>query len=281
MSVAIRRRGRRSSDREWRRANMSGRVEGKVALVTGGASGLGEAIVRRLAEEGASVVLSDLAGGRGAEVAAAVGGLFVPQDVTEEARWDEVVAEVGEQFGRLDILVNNAGIAGPFDAANPENFRLEDWRAVQRVNVEGVILGCRAAIPLMTRSGGGSIVNISSVAGTAPTPGWIAYGASKATVRHLTRSIAVHCARSRSRIRCNSVHPGEVKTSMYLTIVAELARQRGTTAEELMEETRTKHIPQGEFQEPEDIANAVLFLASDEARRITGVALTVDGGETA
>lgn len=260
---------------------MTGRVQGKVALVTGGGSGLGAGIARRLAEEGATVVVGDIQAEAGAAIAAEVGGHFIQQDVTDEDRWNEVVAEIEERFGRLDILVNNAGIEGPFDAANPENFRLTDWQAVQRVNVEGVILGCRAAIPLLTRSGGGSIVNMSSVAGLGPTPGWIAYGASKATVRHLTRSIAVHCGKSGSKIRVNSVHPGEILTPMFIRICEELGRQRGVTGQEVMDEIRIDRIPQQEFQEPEDIANAVLFLSSDEAKRITGVGLAVDGGQTA
>jgi 3(or 17)beta-hydroxysteroid dehydrogenase len=259
---------------------MTGRVEGKVALVTGGASGLGAAIARRLAEEGATVVLSDIQDDVGRALADEIGGDFLPQDVTDEEQWDAIVAQIETEHGGLHILVNNAGIEGAFDQSDPETTRLADWRAVHQVNVEGVMLGCRAAIPVMTRSGGGSIVNLSSIAGLVPTPGWIAYGSSKATVRHLTRSIAVHCARNGSGIRCNSVHPGEVLTPMLIRISAELAAQRGTTTEQFIDQMRSS-IPQGEFQEPVDVANAVLFLASDEARRITGIQIAVDGGKTA
>jgi 3(or 17)beta-hydroxysteroid dehydrogenase len=259
---------------------MVGRVHGKVALVTGGASGLGEAIARRLAEEGATVIVSDIQSDLGRALAEEIGGSFIFQDVTDEKRWETAIAQIEADHGGLHILVNNAGIEGDFDRSDPETTSLAEWRAVQGVNVEGVLLGCRASIPLMTRSGGGSIVNLSSIAGLVPAPGWIAYGASKATVRHLTRSIAVHCARNGSGIRCNSVHPGEIVTPMLLRICEQLAGQRGITREELLAEIRAS-IPQGEFQEPRDVANAVLFLASDEAHRVTGIQLAVDGGKTA
>ena len=173
--------------------------------------------------------------------------------------------------------MNIAGIAGPVDIADPENTRLSDWQAIHRVNVEGVFLGCRAAIPVLKRAGGGSIVNMSSTAGLVATPDYTSYGASKGAVRHLTKSVALHCARNGSRIRCNSVHPGIILTPMLHRIVEDQVRKRGLSAEQVLQEFKAE-IPQGEFQEPEDVANAVLFLASDEARHITGLEMLVDGG---
>jgi 3(or 17)beta-hydroxysteroid dehydrogenase len=255
------------------------RVSEKVAIVTGGASGLGAAISRRLAEEGARVIITDLHVVAGKHCADELKCTFIEHDVTDETRWQSVISQAEERYGGLHVLVNNAGIEGPFDVANPENTRLEDWRAIHRVNVEGVFLGCRAAIPLLRKSGGGSIVNLSSTAGIGATPEFTAYGASKAAVRHLTKSVALHCAKDGSRIRCNSVHPGVVLTDMLARIVADRARRRELSTEDVMREFRAV-IPQAEFQTTEDVANAVLFLASDEARHITGTALLVDGGAT-
>jgi 3(or 17)beta-hydroxysteroid dehydrogenase len=186
-----------------------------------------------------------------------------------------VVLEVGKRFGRLDILVNNAGILGPMDAVNPETTRLSDWRKVFAINVDGVFLGCRAAIPAMKRNGSGSIVNISSIAGLRATPYATAYGASKAAVRQLTKSVAQHCAAF--HIRCNSVHPGDVRTPLWDRQAEEVARLRGVSVEDFIEENRLDS-PMGEFITPEDIAAAVAYLASDDARHVTGTALLVDGG---
>jgi 3(or 17)beta-hydroxysteroid dehydrogenase len=240
---------------------------------------LGAGVARRLAEEGARVIITDIHVAAGKHCADQLSCAFIEHDVTDETRWQSVVSQVEEQYGGLHILVNNAGIEGPFDIASPENTRLSDWRAIHRVNVEGVFLGCRTAIPLLRKSGGGSIVNLSSTAGIGPTPDFTAYGASKAAVRHLTKSVALHCARDGSRIRCNSLHPGVVLTDMLTRIVADRARRRAVSTEDVMREFQAV-IPQGEFQTTEDVANAVLFLASDESRHITGIALLVDGGAT-
>jgi 3(or 17)beta-hydroxysteroid dehydrogenase len=255
------------------------RLTAKVALVTGGATGLGKAIAGRLASEGANVVITDRNRAIGEATATELGLVFLEQDVANETRWSEIVAEVEKRFGRLDILVNNAGVTGPTDHGNPENTQLADWAFVQRVNVEGVFLGCRAVIPLMRRLGGGSIINISSNASECPGPDAMAYATSKAAVRHLTTSVAFYCAQSGSKIRCNSVHPGTCLTDMVRQGAAGFARSRGTQVQVILEEMRSR-IPLGEFIEPEDIANAVLFLASDEAKKITGVKLIVDGGQT-
>lgn len=255
------------------------RVQEKVAIVTGGADGLGAAIARRLVSEGAKVTITDIQAVAGQALAEELGCNFVNQDVTDEKQWATVIRQVEAKCGALHILVNNAGIAGPFDNANPETTSLSDWQAVNRVNVEGVFLGCRAAIPALRRSGGGAIINLSSTAALGATPDFIAYGASKAAVRHLTKSVALYCAKNGSNIRCNSVHPGIILTPMLHRIIEDTARKRGVSAAQVIHEFKSA-IPQGEFQKPEDVANAVLFLASDEAKHITGLALVVDGGGT-
>lgn len=253
------------------------RLNAKVALVTGGASGLGKAIAQRLASEGARVVITDMQVELGHAVAQEYSFTFLEQDVSDEAQWLQIIGQVEERFGRLDILVNNAGILGPKDAISPENTRFSDWKRVFAVNVDGVFLGCRAAIPAMRRSGGGSIVNLSSIAGLIATPYATAYGASKATIRQLTQSVAQYCAQEKLGIRCNSVHPGEVRTALVERSIEQAAQARGVSIEEIAAE-RKSYIPLGEFIQPQDIAAAVAFLVSDEARQITGEKLIVDGG---
>jgi 3(or 17)beta-hydroxysteroid dehydrogenase len=253
------------------------RLTGKVALVTGGAAGLGKAIASRLRADGAEVVISDVDAKAGADTAAEHGLVFLEQDVCEEAGWARVVGEVERRFGHLDILVNNAGILGPMNAVSPVDTPLENWRRIFAVNVEGVFLGCRAAIAAMRRAGGGSIINISSIAGLRATPYATAYGASKAAVRQFTKSVAQHCAEQKLNIRCNSVHPGDVRTPLWDRQAAELARLRQVPIEEIIEDNRMDS-PMGEFTLPEDIAAAVAFLASDDSRHITGTKLVVDGG---
>jgi 3(or 17)beta-hydroxysteroid dehydrogenase len=252
-------------------------MKGKVAIVTGGASGLGCEIVRRLVAEQATVVATDVQADAGRRLAEELRCQFIQQDVTDEQQWEAVIAQVERQHGGLHALVNNAGIEGPFDAANPENTSLRDWQAIQRVNVEGVFLGCRAAIPAIRRAGGGALINVSSTAGLGATPDYVAYGASKAAVRHMTQSIALHCARNGTRIRCNSVHPAVVLTPMLRRVAVGMAKRRGIAADEVLAELKSR-IPQGEYQEPADVANAVVFLASDEAMHITGLAMVIDGG---
>ena len=245
------------------------RLAGRVALVSGGSTGIGRAVVRRLAAEGAHVALGDVdEGGAEAvvgEVTAAGGSAgFHPLDVSDGARWREIVAGLVDAHGRLDILVNNAGVY----ARTPiEQIEEAEWDRLIDVNVKGVFLGAQAAIPAMRAAGGGSIVNISSTAGLR---GSIAthYGASKGAVRLMSKSIAVQCARD--GIRCNSVHPGPVDTAMGHAAVPEAERER-----------RLARVPLGRFAQPEEIASAVFFLASDDASFMTGSEVVVDGGATA
>jgi NAD(P)-dependent dehydrogenase (short-subunit alcohol dehydrogenase family) len=248
------------------------RVNNKVALVTGGGSGLGEAISLRLAEEGATVVVSDINESSAQSVAAAIGdkAVAVHQDVTSEQRWAEVVNETVERFGRLDILVNNAGIA---IVGTVEDTSLADWQATQNVNLDAVFLGTREAIKVM-QDGGGSIINISSVEGIIGEPTLAAYNASKGGVRIFTKSAALHCAAEGYNIRVNSVHPGFIATAMVSGAVALMSEEDGAAFQERI----LANIPMGEMGEPIDIANGVLFLASEESRYMTGSELVIDGG---
>ena len=257
------------------------RLADKVALITGGAAGLGREIVKCFLKEGARVIVTDINAKLGSQLAESTGCEFICQDVTNEDEWLVIIKIIESRYGKLDILINNAGIEGPMSKAtsSPETTSLQDWKRVQSVNVEGVFIGCRAAIPAMRRSGGGSIINISSIAALLPTPEHVAYGVSKAAVRHLTMSIAMHCATDGSKIRCNSIHPGTILTPMLERVIIEKSQERGIPDKQMLTELKAE-IPQGEFQLPEDIAAAALFLASDESKHITGLKMVVDGGNT-
>jgi 3(or 17)beta-hydroxysteroid dehydrogenase len=254
---------------------MAGRVEGKVALVTGAASGLGKAMVRMLAREGARVAVTDRNEPGAKEVAGGIGEAARAWrlDVTQEADWQRVVDEVLATFGRLDVVVNNAGIG---IAKDVEAISLEEWRLVQSVNLDGVFLGCKHAIRGMRQCGAkGSIINISSVAGLVGVDTLPAYCASKGGVRLLTKSVALHCARKGYGIRCNSIHPTFIETPM----VDDLASLGGDMA--AGKARLARYIPLGHLGEPDDIAYAVTYLASEESKLMTGSELVVDGGSTA
>lgn len=256
---------------------MAKRVEGKVVIVTGAAVGLGAAIAARLAEEGASVIVTDMDDVNGKACAASIAGRFIRHDVTDEAEWIDLIAGVERDHGRLDALVNNAALAMIDGPTDPEGSRLDDWRRIQSVNVEGTFLGCKHAVAAIARSGGGAVVNMSSIGGIKPSPFITAYGASKAAVTHFTRSLAQHCCAKGYAVRCNSVHPGQVRTRMHDEVIRYAASSQGITLEQA-EQGLLSMIPMGRFQEPVDIANGVLFLVSDEARFVTGIALSIDGG---
>jgi len=258
-------------------ATASRRLHGKRAVVTGGAKGIGRAIVERFLEEGASVLLTDIDEDAGADAARALGADFMKQDVGDEASWPALMSEMRTKFGGLDVLVNNAGLGDLAKGNSPEDTSLEDWRRIFRVNAEGVFLGCRAAIPIMAESGGGSIVNLSSLAALVPTPFITAYGASKAAVLQLSKSIALHCAQQGYKIRCNTIHPGQITTPMHDGLIRDIAAGAGAP-EEAVRADFLSRIPTGEFGQTRDIANAALFLASDEARHMTGEQMVVDGG---
>lgn len=249
-----------------------GRVDGKVAIVTGGASGLGEADARLLAAEGARVVLTDINEEAGQEIAADVGGEFVCQDVSDEESWSALVDGVMNRHGRLDVLVNNAGIAV---IANIERTTTEVWRRTLAVHLDGTFFGCRAAVPAMKQGGGGSIINISSTAALVGIAPYLAYSAAKGGIRSLTKSIAVHCRERRNGVRCNSVHPGSIDTPMVAAALEGLQQVK-------LPETRERdeaRIAMG-LGEPNDVAYMVLFLASDESKHVTGAELVVDNADT-
>lgn len=248
-----------------------GRVDGKVAIVTGGASGMGKADAILLAAEGASVVVADLNEADGQAVVAEIGenAIFLRLNVTDEENWKSVIAATVEKFGKLDILVNNAGVIALGTIVDTE---LESWRMINAVNSDGVFLGCKHAIPAMADSGGGSIVNMSSVAAIHGQSFVAAYTASKGAVRALTKNIAMYCKEQKNGIRCNSVHPDGVKTPM----VVKVATGNDTATQEEIEEIGKL----GNMCEPEDVANLVLFLASEESRFITGTEMLIDNAST-
>jgi 3(or 17)beta-hydroxysteroid dehydrogenase len=248
-----------------------GRVAGKVAIVTGGASGMGRADAILLAAEGAKVVVADLNEADGQAVAEAIGdsAIFLRLDVTDEEGWKSVIATTLETFGRLDILVNNAGL---MILGNVVETDLESWRKVNAVNSDGVFLGCKHAIPAMAESGGGSIINMSSVAAIHGQSFVAAYTASKGAVRSLTKNVAMFCKEQKNGIRCNSIHPDGVKTPM----VVKVATGRDTATQEEIDEVGRY----GNMCEPDDIANLVLYLASDESRFVNGAEMVIDNGST-
>jgi 3(or 17)beta-hydroxysteroid dehydrogenase len=251
-----------------------GRVDGKVALVTGGASGIGFAASQLLVDEGAEVVLADKDKSRSNAAVAALGerACFFALDVTREDEWIAVTDALVARFGRIDILINCAGVVLLKDI---EATTLDEWRALMAVNLDGTFLGCKHAVRVMKDRGGGSIVNLSSVAGLIGSGNLAAYSASKGGVRLLTKSVALHCARRGYNIRCNSVHPSFVETPMLRSMIA-AARDP-----QKMETSFTQAAPLGRLAQPIEVARTILFLASDESAFTTGSELVVDGGLTA
>ena len=263
-------------------------VQDKVALVTGGAKGIGEATAKLLAEAGAKVVVTDVdeVGGNAtakAIVAAGEEAVFIRHDVTQEAEWEGAIARAQEEFGGLDILVNNAGVmlTKPLELVS-----MDEYRKITSVNLDGVFLGIKHAIPAMRERaadsvGGASIVNLSSVAGFIGAPMEAIYGMTKGGVRLLTKSAALECASLGYRIRVNSVHPGVIETPMCDEAVDDLVALGAAESPEALLEAMILRHPIGRLGKPEDIARAILFLASDDASFITGTELVVDGGFTA
>jgi NAD(P)-dependent dehydrogenase (short-subunit alcohol dehydrogenase family) len=244
------------------------RLDGRVAVVTGGGSGIGAAVCRRLAAEGAHVVVVDLTGGE--DVADDVGGLHVTADVTDPDDNARMYALAVQRHGRVDIAVHNAGICPPDDGSILET-QLDAWRRVQDVNLTGVYLGCRAVLPIMLGQGSGSIVNTSSTAAVVgAATSQIAYTASKGGVLALTRELGVQFARS--GVRVNALVPGVVATPLVRELFA---------SEPAEVERRLVHVPAGRFAEPAEVAAAVAFLGSDDASFVTAGSLVVDGGLTA
>lgn len=259
---------------------MAGRCAGKLALVTGAAQGLGAAHARRLAEEGARVLCTDINGDGAAATAAAIdrdlgdGTAFAcAHDVTEPEQWEAAVEAARSQLGGLNVLVNNAGIGV---GGNIEACDFADWKRCFSINVDSIFHGCQKALPLMREHAPGSIVNISSIAGLIASDTMPAYNASKAAVWMLTKSIALHCAKNNMGIRCNSVHPTFVDTPILDGTARRHNLEKGVLLEKL-----ARQIPLKFVGEPDDIANAVVYLASDESRFMTGAEIKLDGGISA
>jgi len=249
---------------------IEGRVQNKIALVTGGADGIGKAIATLLSQQGAFVYIGDINEEVGTKTAQEIGGTFIALNVGEEDSWEKCINQIIEEQGKLHILVNNAGIMGK-GAQDPENTTLADWQKIHAINLDSVFLGCKHALTAMKKEGG-SIVNMSSRSGIVGVPGACAYASTKAAVRNHTKSVALYCAQKGYPIRCNSVHPGSILTAMWKNLLGE-----GEAYQTNLEKF-TKDTPLKRFGTPEEVAYAVLFLASDESSYTTGSELAVDGG---
>jgi len=247
------------------------RLQNKVALISGGAKGMGAVEAKLFAKEGAKVVIGDVLETEGKQIEAEInetGGecLFVPLDVTDENQWNEAVAATLGRFGKLDILINNAGI---FRTGRVEGTSSAEWDQVMDINAKGVFLGAKAAIPAMREAGGGSIINLSSVAGLVGAAYSTAYSASKGAVRLFTKSTAIQYATD--GVRCNSIHPGVIQTDMTKEAIADSQ----------FKAQRLDPTPLARLGQPEDVAYGALYLASDESSFVTGSELVIDGGWTA
>ena len=254
------------------------RLAGKIALITGAAQGLGAAMAVKFASEGARVILTDINAAGAASQAAAIGNAAVSigHDVTSPDEWEAAIAFAEEKFGGFNVLINNAGIAA---GSTVEATTFEDWRRVHSIDLDSVFFGCKLALPTMARTVRdigvrGSIINISSIAGVIAAHNSAAYNSAKAGVRHLTKSVALHCAKQRYGITCNSIHPVFIDTPILDGLTSALGREEGLAK-------LGRQIPLGAVGEPDDIAWAAVYLASDEAKMVTGHGLYVDGGISA
>ncbi|MBS0524867.1 MAG: glucose 1-dehydrogenase [Proteobacteria bacterium] len=259
---------------------MTDRLKGKVALITGGASGLGANAAALMAQEGASVVVADIAADRGKAVADKLGsaGHFVKLDVTSEDNWKAAIQQTIDKFGALHVLVNSAGIGL---SKTIEEIKLEEWRKVHAIDLDGVFMGCKHGVAEIKKhtgkqSGrlGGSIINISSISGIIAGANMAAYNSAKAGVRLLSKSVALHCAKSGYNIRCNSVHPTFIDTPI-------LDKYRDRFGNEVMQQKLGRQVPLGRLGRPEEVGWALVFLASDESSFMTGSEVVIDGGISA
>lgn len=251
----------------------TGRLAGRIALVTGAGSGIGLGIGRRFAAEGATVLFTDIDGGKARAAAAGHGGQAATLDVTSEASWAEAAELVEKSLGGLHILVNNAGICVP---GSVEDTDFAAWRRSHAINLDGVFLGCHSLLPLLAKTtaatgSGGAILNISSVSAMVASANFASYNSSKAAVRHLTKSIALHCAKQRYAIRCNSIHPTFIDTPLIDTLA------KGADHQAMIEKL-ARQVPIGRVGDTDDVAWAAVYLCSDEAKFVTGAELLIDGG---
>lgn len=252
-----------------------GAFAGKVALVTGGAGGIGAATVKMLLKRGARVIAADIAETPGT-VFAGMDVEYMRLDVSSESQWQALVASIVERHGGLHVLVNGAGIEGKVTADGLEGTSLQDWRRVMHINLDGTFLGCREVMPVMKKQGSGAIVNISSLASYYPTLYSVAYGASKGAVTQLTKSVALAGSQG-AKVRCNLVHPGVIATQMIVNIASQLQAAAESSTSKSMQQYASG-IPLGQAGRPDDAAALIVFLASDEAAYITGSEFMVDGG---
>ncbi len=250
---------------------MTERLKDKVALITGAAQGLGKEMAKSMIAEGAEVYISDKNQDQLDKTVSELSCSGISLDVTKSEDWENAVSHIQEKSGSLNILVNNAGIGNGGDI---ESTDMDTWKLVHNVNLDSVFLGCKYALPLMRDSGNGSIINISSMSGIVASHNTSAYNSSKAAVRHLSKSIALHCAKSTNLVRCNSIHPVFTRTAMVQSMI-DAAPERN------IEQKLIQQIPIRKLAEPIDIANAAIFLASDESSFITGTELLIDGGLSA
>jgi len=248
-----------------------GRLEGKTALVTGAASGIGLQTSIRLAEEGARVMMTDINLEKVRQQAEKIdaNATFLKLDITEEEEWISVLDETVKRFDRLDILVNSAGMVL---IADVEQITLEDWRKVHAVNLDGTFLGCKHGVRVMKEFGAGSIINLSSVSGMIGGFNLAAYNTSKGAVRMLTKSVALNCARAGYGIRCNSIHPTFIETPMLESMI------RDSPDPEKARQTLVRQVPLRRIGKPDDVANMIVYLASDESTFVTGTEMVIDGG---
>jgi NAD(P)-dependent dehydrogenase (short-subunit alcohol dehydrogenase family) len=259
------------------------RLDGKIALVSGAARGIGAATARLMAEAGANVAIGDVLDERGRDTAAACGGLYVHLDVSREEDWAAAIKSAVGRFGGLDILVNNAGV---FLGRGIEEATLDEWHRLAAVNLTGVFLGTKHALPALRERGrespqGSAIINIASVAGLVGSQNDPLYSMTKGGVTLFTKSAALEFARKGYRIRVNSVHPGVIDTDMGQQTFVARGRHRGTNDIEEARQAALERHPIGRLGQPEDIAKGIVFLASDDAGFMTGSALVIDGGSTA
>jgi len=258
---------------------MAEKLASKVALVTGAASGIGLATAELFARERATVILSDIKDANGAAAAKRIGGHYLHQDAASEEEWIAILKTIRERHGRLDILVNNAGMAIGGDITE---LSLADWRRQQALNVEGVFLGIKHALPLMRENGGGAIVNVASTVALNGSGNLVSYAATKGAVRSLTRSVALQCAAKKDGVRVNAVYPGIIDTPIYGQFEG-TPKTNADGSKPLArdpEALSARFVPMGVPGSPQDIAAGILYLASDDARYVTGTELVIDGGLT-
>jgi 3(or 17)beta-hydroxysteroid dehydrogenase len=260
---------------------MTGRLKDKVALITGGASGLGECAAKLFVQEGAKVVIADIAEDKGSAIANGLGasGHFMRLDVTSEDNWIAAIQETVTKFGAIHVLVNSAGIGL---SKTVEEIELAEWRKVHAIDLDGVFLGCKHGVKEIKKhtgvygegKPGGSIINISSISGIIAGANMAAYNSAKAGVRLLSKSVALHCAKSGYNIRCNSVHPTFINTPI-------LDKYRDRMGEEVMQQKLGRQVPIGRLGKPEEVGWPMVFLASDESSFMTGSEVIIDGGISA